>query len=278
MHLCENCNKSFSDKYKLQKHLQKKNKCNTILECSRCRKTFTRKYDLNRHIERKTPCIKIKDEFKERELALEEKKIELEFLKIDSSNKEREIRLLELDKILEIEKEKTLRKQTTSKSINIDQINIDQSTNIENSINLYFVNYTEKPEKAIQSITPELSAKLLENGNAATNITKYLYNNDNFPMFKNMICIDKDSEIFECFSEDKWKRIIGFDKIERPIHINTKEAYVKIADLYIQNITDDKKSKVDEVIEEQNKVISNFHKDYKNFIIDGLPKINIDDN
>jgi hypothetical protein len=269
MNLCTFCNKQFSDKYKLEKHLQKKNKCNIILECPRCKKIFTRKYDLNRHLDRKFPCIKIIDEFKERQIALEEKKIELEFLKIDSSNKEREIRLLELDKLLEIEKEKTLRKQTSSKSINIDQINIDQSTNL----NLFIMNYTDKPEKAIQSITPELSIRLLENGNAATNITKYLYNNDDFPMFKNMICIDKDSEIFECFSEDKWKRIIGFDKIERPIHVNTKEAYVKLADLYIKTATDDKKSIIDEVIEEQNKVISNFHKDYRDFIIDGLPKI-----
>jgi hypothetical protein len=269
MNLCIICNKTFSDKYKLEKHLQKKNKCNITLECFKCKKIFTRKYDLKRHLDRKNPCMEIKDEMKERELALEEKKIELEILKLDASNKEREIRLLELDKLLEIEKEKTLRKQTTSKTINIDQINIDQS------INLFIMNYTEKPEKAIQSITPELSVELLENGNAATNITKYLYNNDDFPMFKNMICIDKDSEIFECFSEDKWKRIIGFDKIERPIHINTKEAYVKLTDLYIKNSTDDKKSIIDEVIEEQNKVISNFHKDYKDFIINGLPKINI---
>ena len=57
---CNLCNKEFKYPYLLQKHLQRKIKCDIKgYNCNKCGKIFTRNYDLKKHEKRKTSCIKI---------------------------------------------------------------------------------------------------------------------------------------------------------------------------------------------------------------------------
>ena len=59
---CTKCNKVFKSKQNLQYHLDKKNKCDSILECDNCKMKFQTKYKLQRHINSKIKCEKMNHE------------------------------------------------------------------------------------------------------------------------------------------------------------------------------------------------------------------------
>jgi CRISPR/Cas system CSM-associated protein Csm2 small subunit len=53
---CPKCEKCFSTATNLQKHIQKKKPCDTVIECEKCKMKFKYIRDKHRHINRKTPC------------------------------------------------------------------------------------------------------------------------------------------------------------------------------------------------------------------------------
>jgi len=50
---CIKCNKIFNSNRDLQRHLDRKIKCDRILECDNCKKTFKTKQNLNKHLNNK---------------------------------------------------------------------------------------------------------------------------------------------------------------------------------------------------------------------------------
>ena len=56
--ICVKCNKTFKDKWNLERHMNRKKKCvtKTSYICSICNKNFTRKDNLDRHLAKKNGC------------------------------------------------------------------------------------------------------------------------------------------------------------------------------------------------------------------------------
>jgi uncharacterized Zn-finger protein len=85
---CNLCNRIFSNKYSLERHINKKNKCNlkTEYKCKICNKSFKSNRNLKYHINNdacKKIMIKNDDEIKSEKLKNE---IE-EIINVDGSNK-----------------------------------------------------------------------------------------------------------------------------------------------------------------------------------------------
>jgi len=55
---CEKCNKSFTRKYNLDTHLNKKISCDNTIKCTICNKIFKTNQILTNHLNRKNKCIK----------------------------------------------------------------------------------------------------------------------------------------------------------------------------------------------------------------------------
>lgn len=56
LHVCPHCNKSFPQKWKLTRHLNRKFSC-IIRKCDKCGKEFKRACNFKRHLERKFTCL-----------------------------------------------------------------------------------------------------------------------------------------------------------------------------------------------------------------------------
>ena len=54
---CTNCNKLFSTKQSLDRHLNRKYKCNRIISCEKCGLTFKTKQHLENHLNMKGDCL-----------------------------------------------------------------------------------------------------------------------------------------------------------------------------------------------------------------------------
>lgn len=54
---CKNCNKLFSTKQSLDRHLNRKYKCNRIISCEKCGLTFKTKQHLENHLNMKGDCL-----------------------------------------------------------------------------------------------------------------------------------------------------------------------------------------------------------------------------
>lgn len=75
---CIKCNKIFNSNRDLQRHLDRKIKCDRILECDNCKKTFKTKQNLNKHLNNKKKCKKIDPEVENVILKLEKEVLVLE--------------------------------------------------------------------------------------------------------------------------------------------------------------------------------------------------------
>ncbi len=132
---CAKCNKVFKSKQNLQYHLDKKNKCDSVLECDNCKKKFQTKYNLQRHINSKIKCIKMD--------------IETELLLIKNEN----IKLI--NENLELKKENLELKQT----LTIYNGNVNNGTINDNSINNSTININIFGKESIEHITQNLLEK-----------------------------------------------------------------------------------------------------------------------
>ena len=75
---CIKCNKVFKFKSDLQRHLDRKIKCDRKLECNNCKKTFKTKQQLDRHLNNKKKCKKLDPEVENVILKLEKEVLVLE--------------------------------------------------------------------------------------------------------------------------------------------------------------------------------------------------------
>lgn len=53
---CTKCKEKFTNKYHLNRHINRKTPCDVVLQCTRCTKIFDNKRDLDKHTARKFPC------------------------------------------------------------------------------------------------------------------------------------------------------------------------------------------------------------------------------
>lgn len=56
MYQCHKCDRTFTLRSTLNRHLRRQNPCNIINKCPICSKVFSKQSKLNRHLQRKTPC------------------------------------------------------------------------------------------------------------------------------------------------------------------------------------------------------------------------------
>lgn len=112
--ICPKCNKKFYSIYTLNKHLNRKNPCDKVIQCDRCKKIFKKQCELDSHSKRKFPCkspIEIQSATeRELQLRLEIEKVKAE-VKIQLTNKKMIMKEKELEvkaKQREINKEKIL--------------------------------------------------------------------------------------------------------------------------------------------------------------------------
>jgi hypothetical protein len=88
---CIKCNKIFNSNRDLQRHLNRKIKCDRVLECDNCKKKFKTTQNLNKHLNNKKKCKKLDPEIEnvilklEKEVLVLEKKV-LELTQIHNIN------------------------------------------------------------------------------------------------------------------------------------------------------------------------------------------------
>ena len=87
---CIKCNKIFNSNRNLQRHLDRKIKCDRVLECYNCKKKFKTIQNLNKHLNNKKKCEKITLETENKIL-----KLEKEILKLKLEN----IQLIQIKQI-----------------------------------------------------------------------------------------------------------------------------------------------------------------------------------
>lgn len=75
---CIKCNKIFNSNRDLQRHLDRKIKCDRVLECDNCKKKFKTKQNLNKHLNNKKKCEKLDPEIENVILKLEKEVLVLE--------------------------------------------------------------------------------------------------------------------------------------------------------------------------------------------------------
>ena len=80
---CIKCNKVFKFKSDLQRHLNRKIKCDRILECDNCKKKFKTIQQLDRHLNNKKKCEKLDPEIENAILKLEKEVLELKIENIE---------------------------------------------------------------------------------------------------------------------------------------------------------------------------------------------------
>jgi len=128
---CEFCEKEFATKQNLQYHLNRKIKCNRILDCSTCKKVFKTKYELDKHLNRKIKCESIdieaaffKLQLDYKELKLENKELKLEVNDLKSQNKDL-LQLVVSNKTTNNTTNNTANNTTNNNNGTINNININ---------------------------------------------------------------------------------------------------------------------------------------------------------
>lgn len=216
-HGCVKCGKEFSTKSNLNQHLKRKIPCDktTNLDCKKCNKVFFSEFNLKRHLNRKTPCIPKNKEIDDK-------------IKIIEAEVKKEITILEAKAkfSLEIEKEKTKRKELSSKS-NTTSNNVINSNNITtntSTINNIIINNFRDNTQNAREILGKLSLddfRYLVDSNMGVkgtieNIFRHFYNNPNFPENRAISIPDISKKEFSIYLDDMWKKV-QYDEIRRPI-------------------------------------------------------------
>lgn len=80
---CIKCNKIFNSNRDLQRHLDRKIKCDRVLECDNCKKKFKTIQNLNKHLNNKKKCEKLDPEIENVILKLEKEVLELKIENIE---------------------------------------------------------------------------------------------------------------------------------------------------------------------------------------------------
>jgi Zinc finger, C2H2 type len=212
---CRKCEKKFSTKSSLLRHLKKKNPCDVqnIYVCKKCNREFKTNYDLVRHTNRKNPCKKINNDVEE--------KIQLEIekeLKIIEAKKNAEIEIIKIKKNVDLEiiEAKTNAKIRLEKERKVSS-HIETQNNTQNNIYV-FPTITEKNHDYIEicnifsnlmpfSLKEEVKMLREQYKNPydlLVAMLRVVFNNKNFPNYKS-ICYDEEEKILYSLKNNEWK-------------------------------------------------------------------------
>jgi rubredoxin len=252
---CKLCNYIFKTKFSLERHQNKKTKCNlkTEFKCEKCNKSFKTNQNLNYHIDN-TICDYLFIENKENK----ENNIDKTIIDILEGEEENKIFLLKMLG-LNIEDE-DINKIIISKISNESKINIIKNkiltkNNIINSNNTNSNNTTNNIQinsfgnEKTDYLTNEYFTKLLQNN----------YGKDSFLKLSNEIYLNNDKPENNTIRVDnldnKWCKIIENNKWITTTKDSAKEKiFSKVSDIILL-ILDDVKDKVPK---EKRKIIADF--------------------
>jgi len=253
---CKICNYIFKTKFSLERHQNKKTKCNlkTEYKCDKCQKSFKTNQNLKYHISN-TICDYL---FKENENQNKNNDIDKTIIDILEGEEENKIFLLKMLG-LNIEDE-DINKIIISKISNESKLNIIKNkilikNNIINSNNTNSNNTTNNIQinsfgnEKTDYLTNEYFAKLLKNN----------YGKDSFLKLSNEIYLNKDKPENNTIKIDnlnnKWCKIIENNKWITTTKDSAKEKiFSKVSDIILL-ILDDVK---DIVPKEKRKIIADF--------------------
>ena len=261
-HICKLCNSHFSSKQMLNKHENKKNKCNqeTDHKCNNCNKYFKQKNNLIEH-QRKDICNKNKniEIHQETNIVVDEKTIK-EIITSDTNNK---ILLLKtigvklsdddihniINSKISIEAKIVVIKSCISKNQSI--INNNSNNTINNTVNN--ININNFDNENIDYLTPKYIEKIL------INLLLNKKGKECFLKLSNEIYLNKDKLNNNTIKVDnlnnKYCQIIKDNKwITTTKNSALKKIFVKVADI-ILTIMEDITDKIPEV---QRKIVSNY--------------------
>ncbi len=266
--ICAKCNKTFRSNYLLNKHLNQKIPCGTIVQfiCTNCNKEFSSHFNLERHKNKKTPCLrnnvhvnklqieiektkqlelKLKNEIKEKELLIKKEMKEKELI-LKKELKEQQI-ALEREKIqaqkeksqkyIEIEHIKSQRKERTAIRINQDNSTkniVNITNNINNTYNYHFrldeYDKKELKKEILSEINTSLASHIITKVGGISDMIVYCTAlNFNNENYPELQYFKYDKENEIYFKhDDKEFKIVEFEDIEKEIHDAFDKTYTKI--------------------------------------------------
>lgn len=252
---CNLCCFIFSNKYSLERHLGKKNKCNlkTEYKCKICEKCFKSNRNLQYHISNdacKKITIKNNEEIKSEKLKNE---IE-EIINVDGSNKCFLLKTFGVkmtdDEINEILGSKlTINTKVSCFLNNINSKSTNITTNINSNNTINNININNFGNEKTDYLTNEYFSKLLQNN----------YGKDSFLKLSNEIYLNNDKPENNTIRVDnldnKWCKIIENNKWITTTKDSAKQKiFSKVSDIILL-ILDDVKDKVPK---EKRKIIADF--------------------
>ena len=216
-YVCNKCHEEFKCKQALEKHKNRKNKCDNITEyqCSKCKKYFSSKYYLKTHIDQ---CIenKIKDDTDElkkyiKSIVESDDSIEqqLLLLKIHSDN-------------IDINKYKTILNSSIPKDQkiygiyslikpNTEQSTIINSNNITNSNNTTNIQINQFGKEDVSYLDNDYFKKLLKHDrnleNSLITLTKDIHLRLDHPENRNIKVTNLNNKYATIYSNGKWRGI-----------------------------------------------------------------------
>ena len=166
MFACEKCGNTFSSKYNLERHVNRKTPCEPIIEkkreldfsCVYCNREFSRKQNLRRHM---NSCSvynggNIRKELIAKFVIERDKKWKKKYKEME---KKKDEKIVELEKRLN-----QLAEKRGDININNQQTTINDSHNVDNSINIHFHGKTGPDDFGILKMRPLLNAIMKSKG------------------------------------------------------------------------------------------------------------------
>ena len=253
---CKLCNYVFKTKFSLERHQNKKTKCNskTEFKCEKCHKSFKTNQNLKYHINN-TICDYLFKENKNNENDNYIDKTIIDILEGEEENKIFLLKMLGLNIEDEDINKIIISKITNESKLNIIKNKILTKNNIINSNNNNSNNTTNNIQinsfgnEKTDYLTNEYFAKLLQNN----------YGKDSFLKLSNEIYLNKDKPENNTIKIDnlnnKWCKIIENNKWITTTKDSAKEKiFSKVSDIILL-ILDDVKDKVPK---EKRKIIADF--------------------
>jgi hypothetical protein len=209
LYTCNNCKKEFTKKSNYNYHINKKKSCNNILnnlKCLYCNKIFSYKHTLLRHINKY--CNKKKElnfnennQIKLKELELKEKELEYnkKFKEKELELKEKEIYNQKELKLKKLElKEKEINYKINKKINNI-------TNNITNNTNNITINIVAFGSEKLEEIPDEKIKSFLNRGfMSVIQMVNYLNCNKDLPEYNNIYISNKRDNTITTYNGENW--------------------------------------------------------------------------
>ena len=259
---CDNCNKEFKQKCDYVRHINRKNKCISVLapidsrkapidssktlkdspvrqnQCQNCKKVFSKNSNLCRHIDNKI-C------YTEKDLSMiEELRVELK----EELKKEFEDTVSKLlKKVEDLEKKNNLITVTNNNSHNTTH-NTDNSinNNIGNINNIIMVNYGKED---ISKLDPSKILKCIKGGFDSTlKLTEVVHFNPDHPEYHNVYISNMKNKYAMVYKDGEWSTVVKKDLIEK-LYEDKKNYIEENIDTFYDSLTKSQKNSLNRWLE-----------------------------